>query len=31
MDPKVQCVALSDGHFIPALGFGTYVPDEETK
>lgn len=28
MDPKYQRVALNDGHFIPALGFGTFAPDE---
>ncbi|XP_069911094.1 prostaglandin-E(2) 9-reductase [Oryctolagus cuniculus] len=26
MDPKFQRVALSDGHFIPILEFGTYAP-----
>ncbi|XP_005386914.1 PREDICTED: aldo-keto reductase family 1 member C3 homolog isoform X2 [Chinchilla lanigera] len=28
MDSKQQLVKLSDGHFIPALGYGTYKPDE---
>ncbi|XP_014639177.1 PREDICTED: aldo-keto reductase family 1 member C23-like protein isoform X1 [Ceratotherium simum simum] len=31
MDPKVQCVELNDGHFIPVLGFGTYAPEEVPK
>ncbi|NP_001075719.1 prostaglandin-E(2) 9-reductase [Oryctolagus cuniculus] len=31
MDPKFQRVALSDGHFIPVLGFGTYAPEEVPK
>ncbi|XP_040823979.1 prostaglandin-E(2) 9-reductase-like isoform X1 [Ochotona curzoniae] len=31
MDPKYQRVALNDGHFIPALGFGTFAPDEVPK
>ncbi|XP_060228932.1 aldo-keto reductase family 1 member C21-like [Meriones unguiculatus] len=26
MDSKYQCVELSDGYFIPVLGFGTAVP-----
>ena len=26
MNSKQQTVRLSDGHFIPVLGFGTYVP-----
>lgn len=30
MDPKFQCVALSDGHFIPILEFGTYAPVKVT-
>ncbi|XP_003462770.1 aldo-keto reductase family 1 member C1-like [Cavia porcellus] len=28
MDSKHQRVKLSDGHFIPALGYGTYKPQE---
>ncbi|XP_034366046.1 aldo-keto reductase family 1 member C13-like isoform X2 [Arvicanthis niloticus] len=28
MSSKQQCVKLNDGHFIPALGFGTYKPEE---
>ena len=28
MSSKQQCVKLNDGHFIPALGFGTYKPKE---
>uniref|UniRef100_A0A0D9RMS6 NADP-dependent oxidoreductase domain-containing protein n=1 Tax=Chlorocebus sabaeus TaxID=60711 RepID=A0A0D9RMS6_CHLSB len=28
MDPKHQRVELNDGHFMPVLGFGTYVPPE---
>ncbi|XP_005386915.1 PREDICTED: aldo-keto reductase family 1 member C3-like isoform X4 [Chinchilla lanigera] len=28
MDSKHQCMKLSDGHFIPALGYGTYKPQE---
>lgn len=28
MSSKEQCVKLNDGHFIPALGFGTYKPNE---
>ncbi|NP_001297485.1 aldo-keto reductase family 1 member C13-like [Mesocricetus auratus] len=31
MSSKQQFVALSDGHFIPALGFGTYKPNEVPK
>ncbi|XP_058388833.1 aldo-keto reductase family 1 member C23-like [Diceros bicornis minor] len=31
MDPKVWRVKLNDGHFIPALGFGTYAPDKVPK
>ncbi|XP_062066991.1 prostaglandin-E(2) 9-reductase-like [Lepus europaeus] len=31
MDPKLQRAALSDGHFIPVLGFGTYAPAEVPK
>ena len=26
MSSKQQSVKLNDGHFIPALGFGTYKP-----
>lgn len=28
MNSKQQTVRLSDGHFIPVLGFGTYAPQE---
>ena len=28
MSSKQQSVKLNDGHFIPALGFGTYKPQE---
>lgn len=28
MSSKQQHVKLNDGHFIPALGFGTYKPEE---
>lgn len=28
MSSKHHCVKLNDGHFIPALGFGTYKPKE---
>lgn len=28
MSSKQQLVKLNDGHFIPALGFGTYKPEE---
>ncbi|XP_008821449.1 aldo-keto reductase family 1 member C13 isoform X1 [Nannospalax galili] len=28
MSSKQQSVKLNDGHFIPALGFGTYKPEE---
>ncbi|KAM5235394.1 prostaglandin-E(2) 9-reductase-like [Ctenodactylus gundi] len=28
MDPKCQRIELNDGHFIPALGLGTYGPEE---
>lgn len=28
MSSKQQCVKLNDGNFIPALGFGTYKPEE---
>ncbi|XP_068843919.1 dihydrodiol dehydrogenase 3-like [Capricornis sumatraensis] len=31
MDPKSQRVKLTDGHFIPALGFGTGAPPEVPK
>uniref|UniRef100_A0A8C2RLY1 NADP-dependent oxidoreductase domain-containing protein n=1 Tax=Capra hircus TaxID=9925 RepID=A0A8C2RLY1_CAPHI len=31
MDPKNQRVKLNDGHFIPALGFGTGAPPEVPK
>nr|BAN84250.1 naloxone reductase 1 [Oryctolagus cuniculus] len=31
MDPKHQRMALNDGHFIPALGLGTYAPEEVPK
>uniref|UniRef100_A0A8C3YNM1 Aldo-keto reductase family 1 member C2 n=1 Tax=Catagonus wagneri TaxID=51154 RepID=A0A8C3YNM1_9CETA len=31
MDPKCQCLQLSDGHFIPVLGLGTYAPEEVPK
>ncbi|XP_075827198.1 estradiol 17 beta-dehydrogenase 5-like [Microtus pennsylvanicus] len=31
MNSKQQTVRLSDGHFIPVLGFGTYVPQGEPK
>ncbi|XP_031214265.1 estradiol 17 beta-dehydrogenase 5 isoform X2 [Mastomys coucha] len=31
MDSKQQTVQLSDGHFIPVLGFGTYAPQEVPK
>ncbi|GAB1297894.1 Aldo-keto reductase family 1 member C13 [Apodemus speciosus] len=31
MSSKQQCVKLNDGHFIPALGFGTYKPKEVPK
>ncbi|XP_008821453.1 aldo-keto reductase family 1 member C13-like [Nannospalax galili] len=31
MSSKHQCMKLSDGHFIPALGFGTYKPEEVHK
>ncbi|XP_008821456.1 3-alpha-hydroxysteroid dehydrogenase isoform X2 [Nannospalax galili] len=31
MDPSLLHVALNDGHFIPALGFGTAVPDKVPK
>ncbi|XP_052013681.1 aldo-keto reductase family 1 member C13 isoform X1 [Apodemus sylvaticus] len=31
MSSKQQCVKLNDGHFIPALGFGTYKPNEVPK
>ncbi|XP_076795514.1 aldo-keto reductase family 1 member C13-like isoform X2 [Arvicanthis niloticus] len=31
MSPKQHCVKLNDGHFIPALGFGTYKPNEVPK
>ncbi|XP_070223038.1 dihydrodiol dehydrogenase 3 [Bos mutus] len=31
MDPKSQRVKLNDGHFIPALGFGTGAPPEVPK
>ncbi|EDL32246.1 mCG9091, isoform CRA_a [Mus musculus] len=31
MDSKQQTVRLSDGHFIPILGFGTYAPQEGEK
>ncbi|XP_040823954.1 prostaglandin-E(2) 9-reductase-like isoform X2 [Ochotona curzoniae] len=31
MDPKHHSVALNDGHFIPALGLGTYAPDNVPK
>ncbi|XP_008592820.1 PREDICTED: aldo-keto reductase family 1 member C4-like [Galeopterus variegatus] len=31
MDPKRQNVKLNDGHFIPALGFGTCAPPEVPK
>ncbi|EDL32247.1 mCG9091, isoform CRA_b [Mus musculus] len=31
MDSKQQTVRLSDGHFIPILGFGTYAPQEVPK
>nr|XP_051696538.1 prostaglandin-E(2) 9-reductase [Oryctolagus cuniculus] len=31
MDPKHQCMALNDGHFIPVLGLGTYAPEEVPK
>ncbi|MCP6497757.1 aldo/keto reductase, partial [Klebsiella pneumoniae] len=28
MGSKQQCVKLNDGNFIPAMGFGTYKPEE---
>lgn len=28
MNSNQQRVKLNDGHFIPALGFGTYKPEE---
>ncbi|XP_059119430.1 estradiol 17 beta-dehydrogenase 5 [Peromyscus eremicus] len=31
MNSKQQTVKLSDGHFIPVLGFGTYAPREVPK
>ncbi|XP_060228931.1 estradiol 17 beta-dehydrogenase 5 isoform X2 [Meriones unguiculatus] len=31
MNSKQQTVRLSDGHFIPILGFGTYAPQEVPK
>ncbi|XP_032740380.1 estradiol 17 beta-dehydrogenase 5 isoform X2 [Rattus rattus] len=31
MNSKQQTVRLSDGHFIPVLGFGTYAPQEVPK
>ncbi|XP_028746827.1 estradiol 17 beta-dehydrogenase 5 [Peromyscus leucopus] len=31
MNSKQQTVKLSDGHFIPVLGFGTYAPQEVPK
>ncbi|XP_052013680.1 aldo-keto reductase family 1 member C13-like [Apodemus sylvaticus] len=31
MSSEQQCVKLNDGHFIPALGFGTYKPNEVPK
>nr|XP_038951701.1 aldo-keto reductase family 1, member C1 isoform X1 [Rattus norvegicus] len=31
MNSKQQTVRLSDGHFIPVLGFGTYAPREVPK
>ncbi|XP_062067414.1 prostaglandin-E(2) 9-reductase isoform X1 [Lepus europaeus] len=31
MDPKFQRMVLSDGHFIPVLGFGTYAPEQVPK
>ncbi|OBS66001.1 hypothetical protein A6R68_05460, partial [Neotoma lepida] len=31
MNSKQQTVRLSDGHFIPILGFGTYAPEEVPK
>uniref|UniRef100_A0A8J8YPV6 Aldo-keto reductase family 1, member C13 n=1 Tax=Rattus norvegicus TaxID=10116 RepID=A0A8J8YPV6_RAT len=31
MSSKQHCVKLNDGHFIPALGFGTYKPKEVPK
>uniref|UniRef100_H0UTS2 NADP-dependent oxidoreductase domain-containing protein n=1 Tax=Cavia porcellus TaxID=10141 RepID=H0UTS2_CAVPO len=31
MDSRHQRVKLNDGHFIPALGYGTYKPDEIPK
>lgn len=31
MDPRSLRVSLNDGHFIPALGFGTVVPDKVPK
>nr|XP_004662467.1 estradiol 17 beta-dehydrogenase 5-like [Jaculus jaculus] len=31
MNSKDRCVQLSDGHFIPVLGFGTYAPQEVPK
>lgn len=31
MSSKQHCVKLNDGHFIPALGFGTYKPKEVSK
>ncbi|XP_027260891.1 estradiol 17 beta-dehydrogenase 5 isoform X1 [Cricetulus griseus] len=31
MNSKQQTVRLSDGHFIPVLGFGTYATPEEPK
>lgn len=31
MNSKHQYVELSDGHFIPGLGFGTYKPEEVPK
>ncbi|XP_036042818.1 aldo-keto reductase family 1 member C13 isoform X2 [Onychomys torridus] len=31
MSSKQQFVKLNDGHFIPALGFGTYKPQEVPK
>nr|XP_038951953.1 aldo-keto reductase family 1, member C12-like 1 isoform X1 [Rattus norvegicus] len=31
MSSKHHCVKLNDGHFIPALGFGTSIPNEVPK
>ncbi|XP_057587210.1 dihydrodiol dehydrogenase 3-like [Hippopotamus amphibius kiboko] len=31
MDHKCPSLKLSDGHFIPMLGFGTYAPEEVPK